>query len=385
VAGCVERSTESTGAPSADASLVIEALREPDPLVRAESLARVFQTLPPEALPAVRRAYSGTFFDLGDTELVLLAEWWARFDGPGALAWSGAEWRADTMQVQQAILRAWARHEPEAALRVAENQRADDVRGLWMDAVLSGWEESGEPGVFEFVRAMPQGADRQRAIAALARRKVLREGVAAAFDWAESQPEDDDKFKLNLLRRVGGAGAEVDPKLAAERAGRLAAGPYADGLLRHVGMRWAKRDGEAALRWLASMPPGRARDEGIAETYRIWVRWGRADAIRFMQGSARSDPALDPATALYAHVLADDDPLAAIAVARELRDEDLRWATVGRVWRTWWIDDEPAAQSWFEAHADEMPEFYRERIRVIPEGLRAVRERKARAAARSNE
>jgi len=376
-AACPDREDQSADVPAGDAGLVVEALRESDPLVRTERLARAFQTLPSEALPGVRRAYSGAFFDLGDTELVLLAEWWARFDAPAALEWSYADWTANATQVQQAILRAWARHDPEAALRVAENQRADNVRALWMDAVLSGWEESGQAGVFEFVRTMGPGPDRQRALAALARRKVLREGVAAAFDWGESLPEDDDGFKLDLLRRVGSSGAEVDPELTAQRAGRLADGPHADGLLRHVGTRWAKRDGEAALRWLASLPPGYARDDGVSETFRTWVRWARPDALRFMEGPARSDPALDPATALYVQVLAADDPHAAIGVAQEIRDEDLRWATVGRVWRAWWIDDELAASQWFETHASEMPEFYRERIRVIPSAVRALREKKA--------
>jgi hypothetical protein len=379
-AGCGETTPESPLVPSGDASQVVEALREPDPLARAESLARTFQQLPPEALPAVRDAYSGTFFDLGDTELVLLAEWWARFDAPAALEWSREEWRADTSQVRQSILRAWARRDPEAALRVAETQRAEGERALWLDAVLSGWEESGQPGAFELVRGMPTGADRQRALATLARRKVLRDGVAAAFDWAEALPEDDDRFKLNLMRRVGSAAAQLEPELAAERAGRLADGPYADGLLRHVGTRWAKRDGQAALRWLVSLPPGPPRDDGVSETYRSWLRGTtRADALRFMEGPARDDPALDPATALYAQVLASDDPLAAIEVARGLVDEPLRWATVGRVWRTWWIDDDEAANAWFE-QASDIPEFYRERIPVIPQALRKVKRDKARAA-----
>jgi hypothetical protein len=381
VTGCSEPDSARVEVPEGGGELVAEALREPDLLARVESLARGLRALPPEALPGVRRAYSGTFFDLGDTELVLLAEWWARFDAPAALDWSHTEWRADTTQVRQAILRSWARQDPEAALRHAENERADDVRALWMDAVLSGWEESGQPGVFEFVRAMPRGQDRQRALAALARRKVLRDGVALAFDWAEALPEDDDKFKLQLLRRVGGAAAEVAPQLAAERAGRLASGPYAHGLLAYVGRPWAKRDGAAALRWLATLPPGHARNDAVSETYRIWLRWAPEDALRFMEGPARSDPALDPATALYAQALAADDGETAIGVALELQDEDLRWASVGRAWRIWWTEDEPAANAWFEAHAAEIPEFYRERIPVIPQAMRVLKQQKARAAA----
>jgi hypothetical protein len=372
--GCGEERPADPGDPSA----VAEALREPDPLVRAESLARVFQQLPPEALPAVRDAYSGIFFDLGDTELVLLSEWWARFDAPGALEWSRTDYTADTRQVRQAILRAWARVDPHAAMRAAANEQVE--RSQWLDATICGWEESGQPGLFEFVRDMPYGPDRQLALATLARRKVLREGVAAAFDWAEAEPEHDGKFKLNLIRRVGSAAVLVDPELTAERAGRLADGPYANGLLRRVGIRWAKRDGEAAMRWLATLPPGPARHEAMSETYRSWLRGlDREEALRFMQGPGLDDPAYEPAVALYARVLASDDPLGAIDVARALNDEELRWTTVGRVWRTWWVDDEEAANAWFE-QATDIPEFYRERIPQIPQGLRKRQREKNRAS-----
>jgi len=373
-----EQTAPGTSLPQGDASAVVEALREPDPLVRAEALARSFRTLAPDALPQVRRAYSGGFFDLGDTELVLLAEWWARFDAPAALDWTTAEWQANANQVRWAILRAWARQDPEAALRMVESQVADSERALWLDAVLSGWEDSGKPGAFEYVRALPYGEDRQRAIATLARRKVLRDGVTAAFDWAESQPEDDDKFKLNLLRRVGSAGAEVDPVLASQRAALLSDGPYARGLLRRVGTRWAKRDGEAALRWLASQPPDRARDDAVGETFRTWVRWSRADALRFMGGPGREEPAYEPAVGLYALVISREDPVTAVEVAQALSDEEKRWVTTGRVWRNWWIEDEDAANAWFEAHESEIPEFYRERIRTIPDGVRKRKRERGR-------
>ena len=59
--------------------------------------------------------------------------------------------------------------------------------------------------------------------------------------------DDDDKFKLNLTRRVGSAAAMHEPFVAAERAARLAGEPFADGLFRRVGKRWALRDGAAGI------------------------------------------------------------------------------------------------------------------------------------------
>jgi hypothetical protein len=235
---------------------------------------------------------------------------------------------------------------------------------------------------------MSPGEDRQRAVATLARRKVLRDGVDAAFDWAEALPDEGKEavqFKLELLRRVGGAAAELDPERAAERAGRLADGPYANGVLRRVGTRWATRDGEAAMRWLATLPSGFARDDGVGETYRFWVRSSREEALAFMRGPAGEEAAYEPARALYAQVLAREDPLAAIDVAREISDDKLRWASVGRVWRQWWVDDADAANAWFEANAEQIPEFYRQRIRIIPQAYRRMAKEKASAAAKGAE
>ena len=115
------------------------------------------------------------------------------------------------------MFRAWARTDPVAALKSSQvaNPKA---RSIFREACLVGWEESGLPGLLEFVERLPVGAERQRAIQVVARRKVLRDGPQAAFEWAEDLPDSSDAFKLNVLRRIASSAAQVDPMLAAKWA-----------------------------------------------------------------------------------------------------------------------------------------------------------------------
>jgi len=345
----------------ATAADVEAALARPEPLARAEALGRTYQHLSAEALPAVLALYEDGFYDLGATELVLLAEWWTGFDAPAAVDWARGDWRTDQPEVLASVIRAWARQDPKAALRWFEAGK--NASPPLRNALLSGWEESGVDGHFEYVRAMGPGEMRQRALATLARRKVLREGAAAAFDWVEAMPNDDDKFKLNLTRRVGSAAAMHEPLVAAERAAPLASEPFGDGLLRRVGKRWALRDGAAAMRWLRTLPAGPSRTEAVHETYLAWVNRDRVAALGFMEDAP--DPAFDPARALYAQLIGEQDAQAGFAIAERIEEEERRWATVGRIWRRWELRDAGAAKDWLE-QASHIPEFYRERMAQNP-------------------
>ena len=375
LAGCQESGSSAGPVPTAED--VTQALAASDPLERAESLARIFQRLPSEELAAVKVAYEDAFLDIGDLEIVLLAEWWGRFDGPGAVKWSFQQFTTSAKPVQQAVIRAWAREDPAAALRYVEGQSNESVRGLWLDAVITGWDESDSPGVLDFIRTMAPGRDRQRALAAVTRRMVLRDGVDATFDWAEGLPEDTDKFKLNAIRRAGSAAAAVDPVRASERATPLADGPYADGLLRRVGIRWAKQPGggEPAMRWLATLPTGAALDDAADETWRAWLAIEREAALRFFEGERANDPKLNHALALYTEVIVREQPDRALKLAESIADPEFRWATVGRAWRRWWVAERDAAEAWWSENEARVPDLYRKKIPQIPPPMRRAQER----------
>ena len=257
----------------------------------------------------------------------------------------------------------WGKQDPKTALERAQMTKPE-LRGLYTAAVLAGWEESDQPAVLEYVEAMPPGHDRQRAIQVVARRKVLRDGPAAAFEWAEGLDEGDELFKLNVIRRVASSAAEVQPQHAARWAEKLLGGDFESGIPQRVGTRWAKRDPIAAMDWLSTLAPGRGRDDGVRETFRKWLRWDDEAAMDWANG-VKLEPWLDPVISIVAKRLSKEDPLLALDWASRVHDEPLRLATTGVVARVWVIRDEPKASEWI-AQAD-LPAYLKRKIFEIPE------------------
>src|SRR5215468_11707 len=116
-----------------------EILLQHDALQRTAALGQFLQGIGPESLEDVKAAYDSVFMDLGDVELILLAEWWARFDPEGAFAWSRGDWRARDPAVLSAVARAWARTDPAAVLARAPTL-SDRERWAVVDAAIRGWD-----------------------------------------------------------------------------------------------------------------------------------------------------------------------------------------------------------------------------------------------------
>ncbi len=353
-------------------------LLEPDLLVRNEKLAGLLQKLGPESLGDVREGFDSIFMDLGDTDQVLLAEWWARFDPAGAFDWAQSTWQAEHPAVAEAILRAWARRDPAAALAKAMDLPSEELQIRLTQACLAGWEEAGAPGLLEWIKARPPGPGRQMAIDVVARRKVLREGPAAAFLWAERLDDDDELFKLNVLRRVASSAAEVEPAQAASWVETLIGGKFESGAPQRVGTRWARREPEAALKWLSTLPPGQARDDAVRETVRRWFKRDPEAALAYIE-NVEWEPWLDPAAALMSRRLAGKDLPKALEWAERIQEGDLRWYSIGVIVRAWAFQDEAAARA-YVAQAN-LPDYLERKVFEVPDHLRPGGARRAVDAA----
>lgn len=349
-----------------------------DLLERTASLTALLQKLGPDSLEDIKSAYETIFMDFGETDLIFFAEWWARFDPAAAFAWTQAQAATEHPVVVTAVLRTWARTNPGAALMASRVPNAK-LRSMFVEACLMGWEESGRPGLLEFIQGLPAGGDRQRAITVVARRKVLRDGPKAAFEWAEELPDSVDVFKLNVLRRIASAAAEVAPRKAAKWAESLLGGEFEHGIPQRVGTRWAKRDPRAAMDWLSTLAAGRSRDDGVRETFRKWLREDPDAAMEYAT-TVELEPWLDPMVARVATRLGKDDPMLALDWASKVMDEDLRLTTTGIVARSWAFDDESAARAWVEQ--TDLPDYLKRKIFEIPDSMRpgAMKRRKERKA-----
>jgi len=346
--------------PDGVAAAVAATLTNADTLKRTAELAALLSNLGPDALTEVRTAFDAVFVTWGDIEVILLAQWWAGFDPQAAWEWSQRELIGKHPSVVATAVRTWAARDPEGAREMVATIASPDQRRASTEALISGWEESGQPGLLDYVAQLPYGAERQTTTARMARRMVLRDGIEATIRWAEQIPDDaHGKFKLHAYRRVASALAEVDPHKAAAWAERHSDGKHGDGLFRRVGSRWAKQDGPAAMRWLAGLPAGEQRDIGVEATYRSWLAADPEGALAWMRAGENTEWR-EPALMLFALYISREQPSEALDWAARIADPERREETTIKVGQSWRSRDPEAAQEWLDRA--ELSEAARERI-----------------------
>ena len=360
-------------APGTPGAAVYDALLIRDPLARTAALVQLLGSLGPDDLQHIRAAYDNVVTAPADPEIALLAQWWAQHDPEGAYTWARFNQTAHHPTVISAVLRTWARQDPHAANRALVRLRDPEQRRHAMVATVLGWEDGGYTDLPAFLGQLPQGIDLQRTVDALARRMVLRRGTAEAFRWAESLPPDASagRLKVNAIRRVAGAVAELDPATAMAFAEKHGEDPAGRNVYARVGSTVAQYDGELAMQWLGTLPEGIERRNAVQETYREWLKQDRGAAMRWMRGQ-QTEPWLDPAIRLFAIAVSrTGDPEVGIAWAVRISPEGRRDDAILRVARMWLTADPVAAQAWIDG-AD-IPEELKQRIVTLP----PKRERKA--------
>jgi len=113
--------------------------------------------------------------------------------------------------------------------------------------------------------AMPPGPERDGAImdALVAYASV---DPQAAWDTAQTLPENAGKGRLQLLKDILKAWAAKDPALAAAKYDALATNETSASASNTVGTiesNWLKQDPEAASKWVETLPVGNTRDSAI--------------------------------------------------------------------------------------------------------------------------
>ncbi|HEB89230.1 MAG TPA: hypothetical protein ENI85_06640 [Deltaproteobacteria bacterium] len=358
-----------------------------DRLESIEEFAALLRKLPRtrEAAQQVLEGYDHALVDRGDIELVLVAEWWVPFDPEGALAWSRASWVAQHPRIRYAVLRTLARNDPQ---RAVDTFAAADKTGpgFYVEAlqpVIVGWQESGRPGLVEFIQGLPDTKLQQQALGTFTRLQVLKLGPDAAETWAEEITQDKpESFRRFVFQRVATAIAELDPEKAARWVeGLVKEKGASETLLRRVARRWGRSDPVAVLAWLDRFDRTKHQQQAVAQTFGLWFNRAPEEAEAWLrsQGDALGT-SLAPATHQLIKIKADratrqTDPALdwedELALALRIEDPEKRWGSVVRMARAWILHDKDAAMAWIDAH--ELPENYRAKLTAA--GREGMRER----------
>lgn len=383
LAGCEPRGEESIvrERPASDrGQTVAEILAIPDRLDRVERLSAYLQSAPQTetAVAEILDGYQLSYMDRGDIELVLLLEWWARFDPEGAFDWTRQDWRAEHPRLSYALLRAVARDDPQKGVDLLLESRGGRFTeyAVTLQPVIVGWSESGEPGVLKFILSQPDTNLRQKALGTYARLMTFKLGPEQAIAWADELSEGrSETFARHLRQRVAASIAEMEPEMAANWVGQLVRQGASETLLRRIAGRWGRRDPVAALTWLEEFEPTSHQQQAVSQTYAGW--YGRspdeAESWLLAQGDAIGThlaPAVMQIMKSREGKLKRDPDFELdweenLNLALQIQNEPQRWGAVLFICRGWMRRDPESANAWMQENG--VPETYQLKARAVLE------------------
>ena len=244
---------------SPDVSAFRASLEEEDWLDRTWVQSVYLQELGPENLDEALAALEPQLPWLATDELRLFMLAWSRFDAAGALDYALSQPAPYRRNLSGAAIYAWAFREPEAARAAMQRVEDDDLHDFMQGRLVAGWVRAGDSqGVGEYLTSLPQGPRRLRYLSMLAWELSTR-GPEAVEAWAEAAPAAFPRYKAAVFLKATSRMASIDPAGTARWVSAYLDRPYADGVLRALARSWALQDPQAAMLWLAALPPGTTR------------------------------------------------------------------------------------------------------------------------------
>ncbi len=320
------------------------ALKISDPVKRLRLITLALEGLDSsnvrEALAVLENQPGGGFARARDLNLLMYA--WGSFDGSAALEYAENELRGRTSRfASYTAMSGWAANEPQAALAYVEVNSSGDSQLL---GLVSGWASTDLASAAEYVKGLPEGSDRDRAIGIVVN-NFLQEGAEYAAAWAESLPEGDYKFEVvkNLSRQW----ASVDAPSTAQWVTGYAETEMGERAVAVVASQWARDDPEAAALWASSFQEDGSRESSLQA---VFNRWGGNDpnAAGEWLNSLPPQSSLDPAVDAFARRISGDDPQGALTWAESIIDSEMRLKSVTIVGQEWYRQDPEAATQWVE-------------------------------------
>lgn len=306
-----------------------------DRLEQAALLAPLLQAMGPEEALEIAAAFESTFASGGGgLPLELFVESWARFDLEGSRE-RIFRWPSDRRrEAWPPLLRSWARVEPLKAVEILGAIPDAAVRRRAWPALIEGWSATGDVGLWGYLSQIPEQQQRSSLGRLALEERIWREGAARALQEIEAIPDEPTTraFKSDLFVHAATLLLRNDLEGAVSLAEAKRDSIYGAAIQRRVALKWASRDGSAAMAWLRGQPARAQRGAVIAQAYRNWLS-ADEPAARAWLAEAIADPDVAPAVLAHAGVLARKDPEGAIAWAEALPQPELREPSLAEIER----------------------------------------------------
>jgi hypothetical protein len=381
-AGCDAQSPDPTESPAAEvpsastgADLTYEEIvalfANPDPFEIARTLGERLPPLGPGSLPAIKTALD----DAADLEIdaagfELLMRYWAIHEPGEATFYALARApRAYRVAAIHATMRPWAKKEPKKAMETVGLWASEggDGGAAIQTALVRGWYDSGQPGLEDYIHHLGESFERQRAIVVYATEMIRDRRIDEVIRWAESLPEGDEAYKIDVFRGVATSLVVFDLPAAKRFCDAHCEGPFGWKMRDRIASAWLRKDGVAALEWLSTAPESGDRDPVIRINYSLWADREPEKALRWMDEKRAQNPQpswVGMTEAPYARVLGKIRPEEGLAATERIAGPFERETTAVRILREWRQRDEAAAEAWMQKNP--LPPELAERVRMPP-------------------
>ncbi len=332
------------------AARIREILATSNRLDRAESLVAALRALPADRFDALGEVLDDRVSTAGrGYERILMISTWAQQDPAAATEYAVMRELTDSRDeaIGEAVL-AWATEDPGAVLEKYGASGLIAKNEAMLVAFVRGWFASGEPGVDDYVRDLGLGDERQRAVDALVRARLARDGSVATQEWALGY-RGDAAFRLELRSRLGGALGEVDPEQAVVWCDRVCGDDETGRVAHMIATSWAEHQGADAMDWLMTRPDEVETWATTRAAFRRFVIRDKAGALAWVEAipsELRRESLYQGPIYIYVNERSWQEPEVAIEWADYITHRRQRRLALITIARRWLAKDEPAAEAW---------------------------------------
>jgi len=358
-----QRSGESS-AQGFDASLA-SALSIKEDFERADRLIEVLLSATPQDRASIANTIQDRYRAIDPIDRLLLVKAWARGEPEAATSWARASAGEDVREAAtNSAVREWVLQDPVGAV----SRLPIGETGIGR-AVVSGWFDSGKPGLSEFVLSQGSGKDGQMLISAYVRQLIARGGAGEARAWAESV-QGDEKLRVAVYRHTGNEIATVDSDAAIDFCETHCGEAHGYSLFTFVARRMGQvGEGGKALDWISKAEGADAKErrQGARFAFREWMISDRAAAVDWASGFVEENGNVDWFEAIPGLVVSSvawKEPLEALKWAEWISDPDQKELALVTIARRWRRIDSDAAEKWLASSP--LSEEARQRSRENP-------------------
>lgn len=365
LAGCDSSSTTPSPATTSTPSSTLvrpddlpgafrEALREADTFTRLTRIAALFEVATPEDTDAITAVFKDPKVVPTVTDTTILLAWWARRDPASAFDWLKEELSAFEASTYQVVFEEWGRVDPMGAAQVLSAGRSLDsaVMELASAALLRGWHRSEQPGIDYYIFSIREPGLSGFLLDSHTRYLAAAEGPEYVMNWVDGVADEDEQFKLSVVRVSSSSIARVSPEYGLKMWDKYKDTPFANNLVKRIGIGWIENtDGADVLEWAMPLASDPLQKGSIAAIMRRWGRLDREAAMAWMAEQTKSSTVpkvLQPALFIYAAWVGPVDGPRALELVDKLDDENRKRIMTVRIVRDWHRYDPEAAREWIE-------------------------------------